>query len=55
MFLSGLLNSIVLHTFRELILLARVVDGLRILEGVHFWQRFLICSVGGYRTQVFPT
>ena len=53
MLLSGLLNSISLHTFSELILLAKVVDGLRKIEGVHFWQRFLICNVGGYRTQGF--
>lgn len=50
---SGLLNSIFLHTLSELILLAKVVDGLRNTEGVHFWQTSLICNVGGYRTQGF--
>ena len=53
MLLSGLLNSAFLHTFSELILLAQAVDGLRKTEGVHFWQRLLICNVGGYRTQGF--
>lgn len=51
--LSGLLNCIFLHTFSELILLAKVADGLRNIEGVHFWQASLICNVGGYRTQGF--
>lgn len=51
--LSGLHNSIFLHTVSELILLAKVVDGPRNTEGVHFWQRFPICNVGGHRTQGF--
>lgn len=53
MLLSGSLHSVFLHPFSELILLAKVVDGLRNIEGVHFWQRFPICNVGGYRTQGF--
>lgn len=53
MLLNGLLNSVLLHTFSELILLAQAVNGPRKTEGVHFWQRLLIYNVSGYRTQAF--
>lgn len=37
MLLNGLFNFIFLYIFSELILLLKVVDSLRKIEGVYFW------------------